>query len=143
MGVNRTNDEILQATWAAAVFLVTREQQWYFQGYVTSNVQTDPSNGQYCGAQSNSCGAAEATAELWAAKITIALPLVVPTIIRPDSLTAEILVTSKAILNMHTELIDTAAVLWTIARNNGVIIWQHVPAHTNEPYNDLADSLCC
>ena len=129
------------ASWAVTVLLAT-DCGWTLVGYAAGLVVTEALHPQYIGATTTGSGAAELSAEAWAAMVALSLDMQLPVIVRYDSITAAMLAQARASPRVHQRLSDVAAVLWCAVQMRCSVSWQHVAAHSLAPVNELTDSIC-
>ena len=129
----------IHATWAIAKFDIATSGEWAWAGYAAGLIHTvmDDSHQfgergmreQFIGADSTSCGAAELSAEAWAAMDAITDPRRVPLCVRFDSKVAEALAQAKAEPKIHQKLVAFTAVMWQIVMADRLVWWERGSTH--------------
>ena len=72
-GVDTSESNSGASAWEVAALFVYGGNLWVYTGYVAGLVETSPDSGQFIGMQSFSCGAAERSAQVWAAAWALGL----------------------------------------------------------------------
>ena len=96
----------------------------------------------FIGATKSSSGVKELCAEAWAALLVLQFGWQCEVIIEFDSEYAAGIATAKFEAKTNGALASVAAVLCNTALSVTSTQWKHVYGHSNDPWNEFADSLC-
>ena len=115
---------------------------WVYKGYITGIVVTDENAPNWIGATAPTSYAAELTAEYYAAEVALRLPSTTPLTVRYDAQAAAMVSMATAHPGHHPRLAAACATQWVAVRTRRHTTWQHLRGHSDEPYNELVDTLC-
>ena len=139
-----TADKDDRASWAVAVFVITEQEHWIYVGFHTGLVDTDADSSHFLGATASTSGAAELSAQAWAMSLAlehIGNFSVDKVCVRFDSTYAASITQALSHANCHPTLAAIAATLKIVVEMKVPLTFEHVAAHTGEPWNELVDAV--
>jgi ribonuclease HI len=141
-GAKNHKGKQLPATWGVVLLGVKPSGKQVMIGWIAAPVAIRTTDPQYFGAESQTSGAAELSAELWLAILLINMDFQLPVQVLYDSRYAAEIVQARSGPKIHRKLAAIATVMWQILTMRLAVEWIHVKAHSGEPFNELVDAIC-